>query len=444
MCGISGIIRQDNLSVNKTDIEGMNNLIAHRGPDGEGFYFGDNFAFGHRRLAIIDLTENGHQPMSYKNQYVITFNGEIYNYIEIKKELVELGYTFQSDSDTEVILAAFHKWGHDCVSRFNGMWSFAIYDQITNSIFCSRDRFGVKPFYFSAVNQQFVFGSEIKQILSLKKDVKLNHKMALDYLITGLEEHTNTTFFEGIEKLPPSHNLIYNLKTHEYFINRYYQIAFHKNVNELNEKGAEEKFMFDFINSIQLRMRSDVKVGTCLSGGLDSSSVAAVAGLQYKESSNQKFIAIHAKSTEKSTDESELAKQVADFCQLDLQIVEPSAENFIQSIDEVIYTQEEPFGSPSVFMQYFVLKKARELNCLVMLDGQGGDETLLGYEKYYPAYLMTLKGLKKWKGFMNASKNSKLSRKEVLSYFFYFRNNFLSSFLLIRSFFPVFIHQGLF
>jgi len=420
MCGISGIIKKNNQTIDVAQLKEVNDLIAHRGPDGEGFYFGSNFAFGHRRLAIIDLTENGHQPMIYAENLVITFNGEIYNYIEVKKELVDLNYKFRSDSDTEVILAAYHCWGEQCVNRFNGMWAFAIYDKIKNVIFCSRDRFGVKPFYFSADQDQFVFGSEIKQILHLQKCVLLNQKIALDYLITGLEEHTNQTFFENVLKLPASHNLVYNLTNHQYSIQRYYKIEYHQKVNSLDEEGAVKTYTNQFNRSINLRLRSDVKVGTCLSGGLDSSSVAVIAGEQYKTSSGQKFIAIHARSTEKQTDESSLAKQVADFCDLDLHIVEPSSEDFIQNLDELIYTQEEPFGGTSVFMQYFVLKKARALNCIVMLDGQGGDETLLGYEKYYPAYLMDLKGIKKWSGFMNASRNSKLSRTQVLSYFFYF------------------------
>ena len=420
MCGISGIIQLNNKAVDPVHIRAMNDLIAHRGPDGEGFYFGDNFALGHRRLAIIDLTENGQQPMFYSNTNVIIFNGEIYNYIEIKKELTDLNYVFTTGSDTEVILAAYNCWGEACVNRFNGMWSFAIYDKTRNIIFCSRDRFGVKPFYFSLIDDQFVFASEIKQILKLKPEVRLNEKIALDYLITGLEEHTNETFFEGIVKLPPSHNLIYKLDSHDHSIVPYYKIDLKSEINSLNEEEAAKAYLSVFNKSIDLRLRSDVKVGTCLSGGLDSSSVAAVAAGKYSVASGQKFVAVHARSTEKQTDESLMAKEVADFCDLDLHFIEPTGANFIESMDEVIRTQEEPFGSPSVFMQYFVFQKARALNCVVMLDGQGGDETLLGYEKYYPAYLADLKGFKKWKGFLNASKNSRLSRMQVLSYFFYF------------------------
>ena len=156
MCGISGIISKVNAQISEHELHRMNDLISHRGPDGEGYYYGANFAFGHRRLSIIDLSNAGHQPMHYDN-LVITYNGEIYNYLEIRAELNELGYQFNSDSDTEVILAAYKEWGEDCVLRFNGMWSFAIFDQTKNQIFCSRDRFGIKPFYFLELEDKFVF-----------------------------------------------------------------------------------------------------------------------------------------------------------------------------------------------------------------------------------------------------------------------------------------------
>jgi asparagine synthase (glutamine-hydrolysing) len=420
MCGISGIISRKNEAVSDSLLQKMNDAVAHRGPDGEGFYKGASFGFGHRRLSIIDLSENGSQPMFYGKGLVIIFNGEIYNYIELREELLAKGYAFSTNSDTEVILAAYRCWGENCVQRFNGMWAIAIYDEITQTIFCSRDRFGVKPFYYTATEDFFVFGSEIKQLIPFQQQAKLNVKVALDYLIAGLEEHTDETFFEGIVKLTPGHNLIYHLGTHEYRISRFYELIFSAAINKLEKEQAIKLYRDGLSRSIALRLRSDVKVGTCLSGGLDSSSVAALAAGQFTAASGMKFTAIHARSSEKETDESHLAGEVADFCNLDLHILEPDTEDFFENLDEVIYTQEEPFGSPSVFMQYMVLKKARELGCIVMLDGQGGDETLLGYEKYYPAYLVSLGGIKKWRGFMSSARNSKLSRKQVIQYFFYF------------------------
>jgi len=185
MCGISGIINKNGKSVDKSQIKKMNNLIIHRGPDDEGFYFESNFAFGHRRLSIIDLSSDGHQPMHYTNKYVIIYNGEVYNYLEIKEDLQKDGYVFYSRTDTEVILASYDKWGEECVNRFNGMWAFAIYDKSKQIIFCSRDRFGVKPFYYTEVDDKFIFGSEIKQLLEFYNDVYVNKNILMDYLVIG-------------------------------------------------------------------------------------------------------------------------------------------------------------------------------------------------------------------------------------------------------------------
>jgi len=406
MCGISGIIYKNGKKVKKNEIQKINDLIAHRGPDDEGFYFENNFAFGHRRLSILDLSSDGHQPMHFFGKYTITYNGEIYNYLEIKKELSSYGYTFNSCTDTEVILASYDKWGEECVNKFNGMWAFAIYDRRKNIIFCSRDRFGIKPFYYLDKDDKFIFGSEIKQLLVFQEENICNKEVLIDFIVTGIQEHTNSTFFKNVYKLEQSHNLIYNLKDNTYKIYKFYSIDFKENNLSLEE--SIEDYKKELERAIDYRLRSDVKVGTCLSGGLDSSSVAAIASKKYRKNSDNKFIAIHAKSTEKSTDESYFAKMVAEKCDLDLNIVEPTSDDFKNNIEEIIYTQEEPFGSPSIFMQYFVMKKANELGCTVMLDGQGGDETLLGYEKYYPsAYVDVFKKL----GFFRALKNVRSSNK---------------------------------
>lgn len=411
MCGISGIINKNKTRVNKNDIQDINDLIAHRGPDDEGFYIEKNFAFGHRRLSILDLSSDGHQPMHYLDKYVITYNGEVYNYLEIKEELLKDGYIFYSHTDTEVILASYDKWGEDCVNRFNGMWSFAIYDKEKQILFCSRDRFGVKPFYYIFTNEKFVFGSEIKQLLSYT-NCSVNKEILLDYLVTGFQDFTNDTFFRSIKKLDASHNLIYDLNKNNFFIKRYYTINVNEGIKNIEENVVIDKYKNSLINSIKLRLRSDVRVGTCLSGGLDSSTITALASNFYQNNNlDNKFIAIHAKSIEKSTDESNYAEEVANnFNNIDLKIIEPSREDFVKHIDEVIYTQEEPFGSPSIFMQYFVMKKAKELDCKVMLDGQGGDETLLGYERYYPAAYIDLfktKGLiASIKEIINTNKNN--------------------------------------
>ena len=400
----------------------MNDSIRHRGPDGEGFFFGENFAFGHRRLSILDLSTDGSQPMTYREKNVITFNGEIYNYIELREELKDKGYTFHTQTDTEVILAAYDCWGESCVKRFNGMWSFVIYDKERNKLFASRDRFGVKPFYYTVSESMFAFGSEIRQLLPLIPQRKANRQILLDYLITSIEEHTNDTFFEGIHKLQQGNNLIYDLSTHTYEIKKFYSLQLNADYSKISEKEAVELYKNQLESSVNLRMRSDVEVGTCLSGGLDSSSITALSAEILRKTSVDKIKAIHAKANEKNIDESEFASIVAQHTDSNLIFVEPGYDDFQKNIDHIIETQEEPFGSPSIVLQYFVLKEARSQNCLVMLDGQGGDETLLGYERYYPAFLLKKKGLNRMKAFLNSSKNSKLSKLDLLKYYVYFTN----------------------
>lgn len=398
----------------------MNDAIAHRGPDAEGFYHSGGMALGHRRLSILDLSELGTQPMHWKDLYTITYNGEVYNYLEIREELIALGYSFRSETDTEVMLAAYDCWGEECVSRFNGMWAFALHDHRRNVLFCSRDRFGIKPFYYRETTAVFVFGSEIRQLTLNQKHPVANMKILLDYLITGLEDCTSETFFEGIMKLPAGHNLVYDLERHTHQIRPFYEVQFDKTTGKLSEMESVALYGERLTNSVKLRLRSDVKVGTCLSGGLDSSTVAALAAKLY--TGEGKFQAIHAKSEELKTDESSYAQRVADHTGIELTIVEPDYNDFAAEIDTIIETQEEPFGSPSVAMQYFVLKKAREINCIVMLDGQGGDETLLGYERYYPAMIRTLPAYRKWKALRESYRNSKLTMKQTIAFMFYFGN----------------------
>lgn len=420
MCGISGIIDKNCKIVNSIEIKKMNDLIFHRGPDDEGYFFCDSFAFGHRRLSIIDLSSDAHQPMSYNDKYVIVYNGEVYNYVEIREQLRHEGYVFHTKSDTEVILASYDRWGTDCVKRFNGMWAFAIFDKEKNIIFCSRDRFGVKPFYYTENNGKFIFGSEIKQLLGFLTERYVNKKILMDYLVLGYEDHTDETFFENIFKLGQSHNLIYDLTTHQYHTQRYYEIKLDEKLNKADEVSSVNAYRDKLIDGIKLRLRSDVKVGTCLSGGLDSSSVASIASRLYE--SDEKFLAIHVKSIESRSDESQFAIAVSNNSNLDLHITEPSKNDFLDNIDDVIWSQEEPFISPSIFMQYFVMKKAKELNCKVLLDGQGGDETLLGYERFYPAFLKGKNLFTKVNLFLDASKNSKLSIKDIIQYYVYFTN----------------------
>ena len=416
MCGISGIINKNNKSVEELLIHQMTEIIAHRGPDSSGSYLYKNIAFGHRRLSILDLSSSGHQPMKYLDDLVITYNGEIYNFIEIREELIQKGYIFDSNSDTEVILKAYHCWGKTCVNYFNGMWSFSILDIKQKIVFCSRDRFGVKPFYYIENNDLFAFGSEISQLLTFLPNKILNKKVALDYLISGIEECSNETFFKDIYLLKGGHNLVFDLQTNSYEIERYYNLKLSDQKNT-----SVDDYIQELKRSITLRLRSDVKVGTCLSGGIDSSTISSFASKLY-QNSNEKFMAIHAKSSEYKSDESKFAKIVSKIANINLNLVEPSYSDFKSNIQSIIKIQQEPFGSLSIIMQYFVFKKAKELGCIVMLDGQGGDETLLGYERYYPAIVKSKKGIAKLKALLQSSKNSRLSLLDTIKYQYYFSN----------------------
>ena len=279
MCGIAGIVsnkKKDNL---ENMINGMLETIVHRGPDGSGKkFFDDKVALGHRRLAIIDLSEKGLQPMEWNKRYWITFNGEIYNYKELREQLIkEKNFSFESETDTEVILAAFAAWGEKCVNYFNGMWSFVIFDRNNQKMFCSRDRYGVKPFYYSMVDDYFVFGSEIKEILKISKGlIKANQKNLEAFLVNGLLDTNNETMFEGLFQLEGGCNLWLDNKTLNYKIERWHHIEKIKS-NSFGKKKNCEIFRKKLFLAIRLRLRSDVPIGSCLSGGLDSSAIVCIA-----------------------------------------------------------------------------------------------------------------------------------------------------------------------
>lgn len=432
MCGISGIINKNDNAIEPTLIEKMTDSIIHRGPDGKGYYYGDNFAFGHRRLAIIDLTDNGKQPMVYQGRYWIVHNGEVYNYIEIRKELKKLGYPFKTNTDTEVILAAYAHWGPKCLSYFNGMWAFAIYDIIEQNIFFARDRFGIKPLYYIDTPSQFAFGSEIKQLLPLQSSVRANRKIVIEALLTWIDGHTDDTYFEGIKTFPQSHFGYYDLRAHNLKIKRYYALKFRDSPETLSLEEAVFQFQELFEDSISIRLRSDVTVGTCLSGGLDSSSTSGIASRIYQSKTSDRFVGIHAKSVDEEKDESEFAKKVANKLGIDLYIVEPGTRDFLLNIEELVYTQEEPFVSPSMFMGWHVFQKAKSVGCKVMLNGQGGDEVLLGYERYFAAFLHSLPLLRFFREAWFQAKHSGLNTLEVLLFRLYFTNPFLRTLRLKR------------
>jgi asparagine synthase (glutamine-hydrolysing) len=424
MCGISGIIGYTGKPIAPVLIESSNKLIEHRGPDSSGYFFYKNLALGHQRLSIIDLSDDGKQPMHYKDRYVLTYNGEIYNYIELKAELQTHGYEFTSQTDSEVILASYDYWGKDCVNHFNGMWGFALLDKQHDELFLSRDRFGVKPVYYCSTEEYFAFGSEIKQLLPFLKSKVVEATVLIDYLTVGLEDHLDATFFKGIYKLPPSHSLVFNLVTSNYSISSYFSLPFDDRVHALSEVESVELFRKTFLDSIRIRLRSDVKVGACLSGGLDSSAITHYASKMYNEQTGEKFLAFHVvSSSDPKFSELKFVQDLIKNLPVELVIVDGSSESVLKKMEDVLKVQEEPFGSPSVILQYLLMEKAKSLNCKVLLDGQGGDETLLGYERYYPSIFLSLSGSERFKFLFQVVRKSNLSLKTLISYIIYFTNN---------------------
>ncbi|MCC8952060.1 asparagine synthase (glutamine-hydrolyzing) [Bradyrhizobium sp. Pear77] len=419
MCGIFGLVAKNGL-VDAGQVDRLTDLVAHRGPDGRGVRINGRVGLGHRRLAIIDLTDDGAQPMRDKLLPIwITYNGEIYNYLELRAELETLGYVFHTASDTEVLLAAYVHWGEKCLDRFNGMWSFAIHDERDDTLFCARDRFGVKPFYFADTTTQFAFGSEIRQLLPLIGRSIADDELVRDFLVCGLSDHTNRTFFRGIEKLPPGHKMRLDVTTGHIAIECYYSLAPRSAVpGDADVPRALAELLDD---ATRLRLRSDVRVGTCLSGGLDSSSVATLAARRYASTTNDRFFAITAVSEQAANNEEAYAADVVAKAELNWLRTKPGYEDFASTAEALLDVQEEPFGGPSIMMQYEVMKTARSNGVIVLLDGQGGDETLLGYHRYYAAWLrdqLQHSGVGGFFSAFRAATHAGVSARRLLMYLF--------------------------
>lgn len=420
MCGISGIVQFKNTFNTAKAVRKMNELMAHRGPDDEGFtlfnrttpqcFFSEvtplnvresSFAFSpqksiesaennfemalaHRRLSILDLTPSGHQPMCSADQQLwITFNGEIYNYIELRDILQAKGHQFLSNSDTEVILAAYREWGTDCSIHFNGMWAFVIYDSAKEILFCSRDRVGVKPFYYYKDENKFLFASEQKAILhSLLIAKKINKQAAFDYLSFNETEHHPQGMIEGIVELPPAHHLILKIRTQEISIQQYYTLQVNREAATVNQnqlKKYNEDVLEKIVNAVKLRLRADVEVGSCLSGGLDSSSIV---GLMHHLLPHQKLHLYTSTNKEKNINESKWAKAVVDYCNGTWHTVQPTSAELLKDLEELTYCQDIPLFSTSTYAQWRVMKQVKESGIKVVLDGQGGDELFAGYEHH--------------------------------------------------------------
>ena len=387
MCGISGFNWKDEKLV-----KSMNNAMKHRGPDDEGCYIDKKISLGSVRLSIMDLSLKGHMPMfSNDKKLIIIHNGEIYNFKEIRKELSKMGYRFKSKTDTEVILYSYKEWGPDCVKKFNGMWVFCIYDKEKNILFLSRDRFGIKPLYYYFKKGRFIFASEIKAILQHPVKRKANDKIIFDFLFYDLVDHNEETFFEGIKRLPPGHNIIFDLEKRKMKIKKYYdlksRIKYIKNMKQ-QEKKAIKKIKKLFFDSVRKRLIADVPVGSCLSGGIDSSSIVCAMRKINKNSKIKTFSLIFPKN--KKIDESFYQNFVAKKNNCEQHRTEISPDDLLTDLNDLIYTQEEPFTGLSVYGQYKVMEVAHKNNMKVLLDGQGSDEIFCGYNSFFIYYFEEL------------------------------------------------------
>ena len=391
MCGVAGIFNFNGEPLNQESFKYFNNSQKHRGPDGEGYYFSNNIALGHRRLSILDLSDNGKQPMPCNRQrYWITYNGEIYNYIELRKELESKGYVFKSRTDTEVILAGYIHWGADVQYRLNGMWAFAIWDDSHKTLFLSRDRFGVKPLHYYIDNGRFAFASEMKAFLAcdyfdIAPDVGVVSAALNNFCSI---EPTKKCIYRNIKRLQAGHCLTINLQG-ELKIERWWNTLDHLTKPPDNYEDKVEGFREIFLDACKIRMRSDVSIATALSGGLDSS---AVLGGLYAAQTNNKLSnealcqrAFVASYPGTGQDETKYAVKMADSVDIDYELLNTYSselpyhiEKSIKSLDEIYDLTVDP---------WLLYRKMKSCGYSVSLDGHGGDELLGGYHMYIDMYM---------------------------------------------------------
>ncbi len=412
MCGIAGIYSQAGTPTNSRVVAAMIRAQAHRGPDGQGAVLIDptgkedaissrgmeamgsrqpssrhSLALAHCRLAILDLTPLGHQPMgSDDGRCWVTYNGEIYNYLELRDGLRAKGYQFRSNTDTEVLLAAYQEWGEDCLARLNGMFAFALWDVQQRRLFCARDRFGEKPFYYSWDGERFAFASEIKALLPAIGKPLPNHLAVFEYLEGAVHDGSDHTFFDGIQQLPPAQALVLEqggLRRH-----RFWSLPERPEEGEMTLRQAGERFRDLFRDAVRIRLRSDVEVGSCLSGGLDSSSIVCVAS--ELRGAGPPLRTFSSCFTDPAYDERDYAQAVVAQSGAEVQYVFPDPGELERRITDLVWQQDEPFGSTSIFAQWSVMRTASRHGLKVLLDGQGGDELLAGYPSFAGAWFADL------------------------------------------------------
>lgn len=405
MCGITGLWQLDGAAVDRESLEQMTRRLAHRGPDGAGLHLDGSLGLGHRRLAILDLTPAGHQPMSYADgRYWITYNGEVYNFLELRHELESLGHGFRSDSDSEVILAAYAQWGRDCLLRFNGMWAFAIWDAQEQILFLARDRFGIKPLFYLLERDRFAFASEWKAFLRLPDFAR---RIDWSTFVTALldpycQEGIEACLMVGVRRLLPGHCM--TVTPRDVRVYRWWNTLDHLVEPPSGLQRQAERFRELFEDACRLRMRSDVPIGTSLSGGLDSSAIVCMlaeigrqpdkAGTRRAEDWQRAFVVTFPDTP---VDERAYADQVVQRTGVSAEYVTPTARDFFDHIDDVIYHLEGL--DAGVMIQLWTLYEAqRRAGVVVTLDGHGSDELLGGYVSHVLHALYDAGRLRRWPG----------------------------------------------
>jgi asparagine synthase (glutamine-hydrolysing) len=359
--------------------------MRHRGPDDQGYQgfeleSGGRLYLGHTRLSIIDLSSGGHQPMdSIDGRYSMVFNGEIYNYRELKHELAATGHVFRSDSDTEVLLVAWRHWGRDCLARLVGMFAFAVFDRLRQTITCVRDAFGIKPFFYSSTQNSFVFASEVTALNCIREGKpELDFQQAYDYLVLADYDSSERTFFRDVRHLRPGYLLTVQLGNGATSLEQWWKPEISQR-SSLSFADAAQHLRKLFLDNVRLHLRSDVPLGAALSGGLDSSAVVCAMRCLEPEATINTFSYIAAGS---DVSEEKWVDDVSSYVGSRAYKVRVTSEELVRDLDDMIAVQGEPFGSTSIYAQYRVFKLARENGVTVTLDGQGADELLGGYNGY--------------------------------------------------------------
>ncbi len=393
MCGIAGILSADPAHITEQRLKKMTDAIAHRGPDGQGRWISPSglAGLGSRRLSIIDLSPAGAQPMHYLDRYTLIHNGEIYNYRELRSLLQLKGYSFSSRTDTEVIMAAYDLYGTSCLQHFDGMFAFALWDEQEKTLFLARDRFGEKPLFIYQDKSQFLFASEMKALWAAGIIKDSNPAMLFNFITLGYTQNPadgSETFFRHINKLPARSFLLYHALTRQSEINRYWDPYPEEGERVLSAGRSEQAVLQEFTallaDSVSKRLRSDVSVGTSLSGGLDSSTI--VASILRQSDSPQKLPTFSAVFPGFAKDESAYISLLTRHFSLENYQTTPGAADLVRDFEKLIAHQEEPFQSSSIYAQFSVFGLAASRHVKVLLDGQGADELLAGYPKYYSWY----------------------------------------------------------